>query len=79
MPEGGHLPLLKKKKKTKYLRRQQEVLDAAAAVIARKGYHGASTTDIAEELGSLSPVYTITSRQRTKRSRKFAASEQPVT
>ena len=55
MPEGGHLPLLKKEKKTKYLRRQQEVLDAAAAVIARKGYHGASTTDIAGELGVAQP------------------------
>ena len=51
MPEGGHLPLLKKEKKTKYLRRQPEVFDAAAAVIARKGYHGPSTTDIAGELG----------------------------
>ena len=55
MPEGGHLPLLKKEKKTKYLRRQQQVLDAAAAVIARKGYHGASTTDIAGELGVAQP------------------------
>ena len=55
MPEGGHLPPPKKEKKTKYLRRQQEVLDAAAAVIARKGYHGASTTDIAGELGVAQP------------------------
>ena len=55
MPEGGHLPPLRKDKKTKYLRRQQEVLDAAAAVIARKGYHGASTTDIAGELGVAQP------------------------
>ncbi len=55
MPEGGHAPLLKRGKKQKYRHRQQEVLDAAAAVIARKGYHGASTTDIAGELGVAQP------------------------
>lgn len=35
----------------KYRRRQGEVIDAAAAVFAEKGYHGASTTDIADRLG----------------------------
>lgn len=35
----------------KYLRRQREIIDAAAAVFAEKGYHGASTTDIANRLG----------------------------
>lgn len=35
----------------KYLRRQGEIIDAAAAVFAEKGYHGASTTDIADRLG----------------------------
>ena len=64
MPEDGHTSLLKKEKKHKYRRRQQEVLDAAAAVIARKGYHGASTTDIAGELGVSQPslYYYFTSK-----------------
>ncbi len=35
----------------KYRRRQGEVIDAAAAIFAEKGYHGASTTDIADRLG----------------------------
>lgn len=43
------------KKGAKYQRRRQDVLDAAAAVIARKGYHGASTTDIADYLGVAQP------------------------
>ena len=55
MPEGDQALLLRGEKKLKYRRRQQEVLDAAAAVIARKGYHGASTTDIAGELGFAQP------------------------
>jgi len=38
-------------KKEKYRRRQSEVFDAAAAVFAEKGYHGASTGDIAAKLG----------------------------
>ena len=32
-------------------RRQQEIMDAAAAVFAEKGFHGASTRDIADRLG----------------------------
>ncbi len=48
MPDGTAKP---SKKKDKYRRRQTEVFDAAAAVFARKGYHGASTGDIAAELG----------------------------
>jgi len=40
-----------KPKKEKYRRRQQDVFDAAAKVFAEKGYHGASTGDIAAELG----------------------------
>ena len=39
------------RKKEKYLRRQIEVLDSAAAVFADKGYHGASTGEIASKLG----------------------------
>ncbi len=39
------------RKKAKYRRRQIEVFDAAAAVFAEKGYHGASTGDIAAKLG----------------------------
>ena len=37
--------------KKKYQKRQRELLDAAAEVFAQKGYHGATTTDIAERLG----------------------------
>ena len=52
MPDGAARPGRKPaKKKEKYRRRQTEVFDAAAAVFARKGYHGASTGDIAAELG----------------------------
>jgi len=35
----------------KYRRRYGEIIDAAAAVFAEKGYHGASTKDIADRLG----------------------------
>lgn len=35
----------------KYQQRYDEILDAAAAVFAEKGYHGASTKDIADRLG----------------------------
>ena len=35
----------------KYRRRYSEIIDAAAAVFAEKGYHGASTKDIADRLG----------------------------
>jgi AcrR family transcriptional regulator len=38
-------------KDDKYRRRHGEIIDAAAAVFARKGYHGASTKDVAERLG----------------------------
>ena len=38
-------------KKEKYLRRQIEILNSAAAVFADKGYHGASTGEIATNLG----------------------------
>ena len=48
MPDGAARQV---KRKDKYRRRQTEVFDAAAAVFARKGYHGASTGDIAAELG----------------------------
>lgn len=39
------------KRKEKYLRRQKEVYAAAAQVFAERGYHGASTTEIAKRLG----------------------------
>ena len=35
----------------KYQQQKLSAIRAAAAVFARKGYHGASTTDIANELG----------------------------
>ena len=35
----------------KYLQQRQVAIDAAAAVFAQKGFHGASTTDIAEQMG----------------------------
>ncbi len=35
----------------KYQRRYGEIIDAVAAVFAEKGYHGASTKDIADRLG----------------------------
>lgn len=35
----------------KYVQHRQEAIRAAAAVFAEKGYHGASTKDIAERLG----------------------------
>ena len=38
-------------KEDKYRRRHGEIIDAAATVFARKGYHGASTKDIADRLG----------------------------
>lgn len=38
-------------KDEKYRRRRDEIIDAAAAVFARKGYHGASTKDVADRLG----------------------------
>jgi AcrR family transcriptional regulator len=38
-------------KDEKYRRRHGEIIDAAAAVFARKGYHGASTKDVADRLG----------------------------
>jgi AcrR family transcriptional regulator len=37
--------------KQKYQKRQKELLDAAATVFSQKGYHGATTTDIADLLG----------------------------
>lgn len=40
-----------KGKELKYQRRYGEILDAAAEVFATKGYHGASTKDIADKLG----------------------------
>ncbi len=39
------------KRKEKYLRRQKEIYAAAAQVFAERGYHGASTTEIAKRLG----------------------------
>jgi AcrR family transcriptional regulator len=38
-------------KDEKYRRRHGEIIDAAASVFAQKGYHGASTKDIADRLG----------------------------
>ena len=38
-------------KDDKYRRRHGEIIDAAASVFAQKGYHGASTKDIADRLG----------------------------
>ncbi len=36
---------------SKYQQQKQSAVKAAAAVFARKGFHGASTTDIASEMG----------------------------
>jgi AcrR family transcriptional regulator len=49
----------------KYQRRYAEMLDAAAAVFADRGYHGASTKDIADRLGIKqgSIYYYFTSKQ----------------
>lgn len=44
-------PLQSKYKARKQLKRRNEILDAAAAVFAEKGYHGATTKDIADRLG----------------------------
>lgn len=38
-------------KERRYLQRKREIIDAAAMVFAEKGYHGASTKDIAGVLG----------------------------
>lgn len=38
-------------KEAKYQQRYGEMLDAAALVFSEKGYHGASTKDIADQLG----------------------------
>jgi len=38
-------------KEQRYQRRKREIIDAAAHVFAQKGYHGASTKDIAKVLG----------------------------
>jgi len=52
MPDGAVKAAKKPvNKRDKYRRRQTEVFDSAAAVFARKGYHGASTGDIAALLG----------------------------
>ncbi|MGH7005897.1 MAG: TetR/AcrR family transcriptional regulator [Alphaproteobacteria bacterium] len=37
--------------KPRQLRRRREIMDAAAEVFARKGYHAATTRDIADRLG----------------------------
>lgn len=37
--------------KPRQLRRRREIMDAAAAVFAKKGYHAATTRDIADSLG----------------------------
>jgi AcrR family transcriptional regulator len=37
--------------KPRQLRRRREIMDAAAAVFAQKGYHAATTRDIADGLG----------------------------
>jgi AcrR family transcriptional regulator len=37
--------------KPRQLRRRREIMDAAAAVFAKKGYHAATTRDIADGLG----------------------------
>ena len=46
-----HNLIQKTSKKGKYRRRQIEILDSAASVFADKGYHGASTGDIAAKIG----------------------------
>ncbi len=38
-------------KEQRYRQRKREIIDAAAKVFAKKGYHGASTKDIARVLG----------------------------
>lgn len=49
----------------RYERRYWEVMDAAAAVFAERGYHGASTQDIADRLGirQASLYYYFTSKE----------------
>lgn len=53
MPESNRLEARQAaaSKEAKYQKRYAEILDAAAAVFAEKGYHGASTKDIADRLG----------------------------
>jgi len=55
-------------------RRLSEVIDAAAAVFARRGYHGASTQDIADVLGvPLGTVKTFLHRARRDLARELSA------
>lgn len=76
----------------KYQQNKLAAIRAAAAVFARKGYHGASTTDIASELGikqgslyyyfqskeaALEEVCLYGIRDYVHRMEEIAASEQP--
>jgi len=51
MPSSQRAQARATAKVEKYQRRYGEIIDAVAAVFAEKGYHGASTKDIADRLG----------------------------
>jgi TetR/AcrR family transcriptional regulator, cholesterol catabolism regulator len=51
MPSSHRAQARATAKVEKYQRRYGEIIDAVAAVFAEKGYHGASTKDIADRLG----------------------------
>lgn len=50
-PERVRATAAAPRRSNRYERRYWEVIDAAAAVFAERGYHGASTQDIADRLG----------------------------
>jgi AcrR family transcriptional regulator len=77
---------------SKYQQNKRAAIRAAAAVFARKGYHGASTTDIATEMGikqgslyyyfkskeeALAEVCLYGIRDYVHRMEEIASSEQP--
>src|SRR5215469_1102595 len=45
------MPSVRAARRERPRRRAEEVIDAAAAVFAERGYHGASTQDVADRLG----------------------------
>lgn len=76
----------------KYQQQKRAAIRAAASVFARKGFHGASTTDIAAEMGikqgslyyyftskeeALAEVCLYGIREYVQRMEEIAASEQP--
>jgi len=45
------MPSIRAARRERPRRRAEEIIDAAAAVFAERGYHGASTQDVADRLG----------------------------